>query len=275
MERLTATLNALLALLIIVGIVLGPLGFESVHFHMNRNSIVQYEGSEVAMLVVAIGLFISAWLWLSNVQTAAAISLGLALFVIYTMVTVVMGQEYQQFPEGNAEKFFLLYAAITALAGIVVLLGVNALQGSTLNVSSRWMSITKWTLGVQAGLFALMWLAQITNVYRNGFSTELGETRLLFWLVKYLDLGYVIPAAFLTLALLHHHQPLASTLVLAVAGFTTVMLVTIAAMTISSWLQDEPEGVLVLAAGMLVLAIPSALVWWQWANAAHTNQVLK
>ena len=186
-----------------------------------------------------------------------------------------MGQEYQQFPEGNAEKFFLLYAAITALAGIVVLLGVNALQGSTLNVSSRWMSITKWTLGVQAGLFALMWLAQITNVYRNGFSTELGETRLLFWLVKYLDLGFVIPAAFLTIALLHHHQPLAGTLVLAVAGFTTVMLVTIAAMTISSWLQDEPEGVLVLAAGMLVLAIPSALVWWQWANAAHTNQVLK
>jgi hypothetical protein len=133
------------------------------------------------------------------------------------------------------------------------------------------MTVTKWTLGVQAGLFALMWLAQISNVYRNCFSTDLGETRLLFWLVKYLDLGFVIPAAFITIALLHFGQPLAGTLVIGVAGFVTVMLMTIAAMTISSWVQDQPEGVLALAAGMLVLAIPSALVWWQWVAAARRD----
>ncbi len=271
MERLSAAITALLALITVIGIVLGPLGLGTVQFHMNRNSIVQYQGSEVAMLLVAIGLFISAWLWLSETRLAAAISLGLALFVIYTMVTVVMGQEYQQFPDGNAEKFFLLYAAITGLASVLVLLGVNALVGSTLQVSSRWLTATKWTLGVQAGLFALMWLAQISNVYRNGFSTELGETRLLFWLVKYLDLSFVIPAAFITIALLHFGQPLAGTLVLGVAGFVTVMLMTIAAMTISSWMQDQPEGVLALAAGMLVLAIPSALVWWQWVAAARRD----
>ena len=271
MERFSAAISALLALIIIVGVVLGPLGLGTVQFHMNRNSIVQYQGSEVGVLLVTIGLFISAWLWRSNSHLAAAIALGLALFMIYTMVTVVMGQEYQQFPEGNAEKFFLLYAAITALSAVLALLGLNALFDSSLQVGPRWMTVTKWTLGVQAGLFAMLWLGQITNVYRNGFTTELAETRLLFWLVKYLDLGFMIPATFLTVVLLHYHQPLAGILVLGLSGFITAMLVTIAAMTISSWLHNEPEGVLLLAAGMLVLAIPSALVWWQWANSARTS----
>lgn len=271
MERTAATLSAITAVVIIIGIVLGPLGLTAVRFHMNRSSIVQYQGSEVAMLLVAIGLLIAAWLWPSSPRLGAAITVGLALFVIYTMVTVVMGQEYQQFPDGNAEKFFLMYALITSLAGVLVLLSANTLLGSKLQVSLGWMTITKWTLGIQAGVFVILWLGQITNIYRNGFSTELGETRLLFWLVKYLDLGFVIPAAFITIALLHYHQPLAGLLVLAVTGFTTVMLATIAAMTISSWIQNEPEGVLALAAGMLVLAVPSAAVWWHWANTVRSS----
>ena len=266
MERISAITSALLGLLVLIGIVLGPLMLDRVQFHMNRNSIVQYQGSEVIMLVVAISLFIASWMWSTGDRLAAMISPGLALFVIYTMVTVVMGQEFEQFPTGNAERFFLLYAAITALAVVLVLLSLSATTGLMLQVNSRWMLVTKWALGITAGLFALLWLAQISNVYRNGLTSELAETRLLFWLVKYLDLGFLIPATFTTLVLLHYRQPLASMLVVSLSGFIAVMLVTIAAMTISSWIQNEPEGVLLLAVGMMVLAIPMTLVWWQWAR---------
>ena len=271
MERTAAILSLLTALAVLVAVLLGPLGLGVVRFHMNRSSIVQYQGSEVAMLLVAIGLLVSAWLWLSNIRLAASVSLGLSLFVIYTMLTVILAQEYQQFPDANFENFFLLYAAITGLATVLMLLGVNALHGSTLHTTARWTTITKWTLGVQAGLFAFMWLAQIANIYRSGFTTELAETRLLFWLVKYLDLGFAIPAAFITIVLVQYRQPIAGMLVLSVSGFITIMLVAIAAMTISSWVQNEPEGVLILAAGMLVLALPSALVWWHWATIARTG----
>lgn len=271
MERLATGILVLLAISIIVGVVLGPLGFGTVQFHMNRSSIVQYQGSEVAMLGVAFGLLISAWVSRSNRDLAASISLGLALFVIYTMVTVLMSQEYEQFPTGNVEKFFLMYTAITGLATVAIVLGLNTLLAKMPVLSPGWMTLTKWTIGIQAGLFALMWIAQIANVYRNGLTSDLEETRLLFWLVKYLDLGFVIPAAFITIALLHYREPIAGILVLSVTGFITVMLIAIAAMTISSWIQNEPEGVLILAAGMLVLALPSAMVWWQWANAVNTE----
>lgn len=269
MERLSAITSALLGLLVLIGIVLGPLVLDRVQFHMNRNSIVQYQGSEVVMLVVTLGLFVAAWMWNTDNRLAAVISPGLALFVIYTMVTVVMGQEYEQFPEGNAEKFFLLYAAITALAVVLVLLSLNATMEMTLHVSSRWISVTKWTLGLAAGLFALLWLAQIAAIYRDGLTAELAETRLLFWLVKYLDLGFLIPATFITIALLHYGQPLASMLVVSLSGFIVLMLVAIASMTISSRIHNEPEGVLLLAVGMVVLAIPVALVWWQWARSVR------
>lgn len=268
MERTSAAVSALSALVIIVAIVLGPLGLNTVQFHMNRNAIVQYQGSEVVMLAVAIGLFIAAWLWLSVPRVAASISLGLALFVVYTMITVVMGQEYERFPDGNTEKFFLLYAVATGLASVLVILSFNTLLATKLDMSSGWTTVTKWTLGMQGGIFALMWLGQIMNIYRTGMSPEVEETRLLFWLVKYLDLGFAIPAALTAVALLHFRQPLAGMLVTGVSGFITVMLVAIVAMMVSLWLHDESGGSLVVAASLTLLAIPSALVCWQWVRMA-------
>lgn len=269
MERLSAGIGALLAVVIVAAVVLGPLVSNAVHFHMNRNAIVQYQGSEVVMMVIAIGLLVSAWLWRSNATLAASIALGLALFVIYTMVTVVMGQEFEQFPTGNAEKYFLLYIGITSLASVLTVLAIHSLLGARLDVSPRWITITTWTFGIEAGLFALMWIGQILGIYLNGMSSEIEETRLLFWLVKYLDLGFMIPVIFIALVLLHQHQPLGTVLVVGLAGFVSVMLVAIAAMTIALKVQGESGGSLVLAAGMVVLAIPSALVWWQWINAAN------
>lgn len=268
MERLSAGISGVLSLGIIVAVVLGPLVSNTVRFHMNRNAIVQYQGSEVVMLAVAAGLLLAAWLWRSNSPLAASLALGLALFVIYTMVTVLMGQEFEQFPDGNAEKFFLLYIGITSLASMLAVLAINRLIGSPLDVNPRWTTITTWVLGVEAALFALLWIGQILGTYRNGMTSEVEETRLLFWLVKYLDLGFMIPVIFIALVLLHQQQPLGPVLVVGLAGFVTVMLVAIAAMTIALNVQGESGGSLPLAVGMVVLAIPSALVWWQWVNAA-------
>jgi hypothetical protein len=237
---------------------------------MNRNALVQYQGSEVVMLAVAVGFLVAAWLWCSNTHLAASISPGLALFVIYTIVTVVMGQEFEQFPDGNAEKFFLLYIGMTSLASVLAVPGINSLLGTRLEASPRWTTITTWTLGFQAGLFTLIWIGQILGTYRNGMSSEVEETRLLFWLVKYLDLGFITLVVFIAPMLLHQHQPLGSVLVVGLAGFVSVMLVAIAAMTIALNVQGESGGSLAPAARMLVLAIPSALVWLRSANAALT-----
>ncbi len=269
MERISTGISAVLALGIVVAVVLGPLVLNTVRFNMNRNAIVQYQGSEVVMLAVAAGLLLAAWLWRSNAQLAASLALGLALFVIYTMVTVIMGEEFQQFPEGNAEKFFLLYIGITSLASVLAVLATSALAGVRLEPGPRWTTITTWVLGIQAGLFGLMWIGQILGIYRNGMSGEIEEARLLFWLVKYLDLGFMIPIIFIALVLLHQHQPLGSVLVIGLAGFVSVMLVAIAAMTIALNVQGESGGSLALAIGMVMLAIPSALVWWQWLQLAE------
>lgn len=271
MERTAATLSIFLALGVIVAAILGPLGFGVIRFHMNHNAIVQYQGSEVVMLAVALGHLIAARLWWQASPVAPALTIGLALFAIYTFVTVVMPQEYAQFPDGNVERYMLLYFGITALGSALIVLSLNALLRQEISVSQSWRTGTQWVLGVQAGLFLLLWTGQILGLYRSGMTTEVEETRLLFWMVKYLDLGFLIPVAFITIVLLQYHQPLAGMLVLGLSGFITVMLVAISAMTISSFLQNEPEGVLPLAAGMLVLALPSALVWWQWTTAAHTK----
>lgn len=267
MERLAAVMSVVTAIGIAAAAVLGPLGIGIIRFHMNRNAIVQYKGSEVVMLAAVAGLLMGGWLWLTNAGLAAALSTGLALFVIYTFVTVVMPQEYALYPDGNVERLMLLYFAITALASVLLVLGVNTLVPLSAHVSDGWRTATQWILSIEAILFALMWLSRIAKVYRNGLTDADKEIRGLFWLVKYLDLGFAIPLALLAVVLVRYQQPMATTLVLAIAGFLTCMLVPLAGMAVSLWIHDEAGGSLLLAGIMTGLAVASGLVWFTWARA--------
>ncbi|MCO5226084.1 MAG: hypothetical protein M9953_12170 [Thermomicrobiales bacterium] len=264
MERLSAWICVLTAVGIFVAAAFGPLGIDLVRFHMCHNAIVQYKGGDVVMIAVGVGLLGSGWLWWIWSGMAAAITSGLALFVIYTFVTVVLPQEYSRYPEGNVAKYMLLYFGITALATTLVGLSLNALMTVRPMVTTSWRIGTQWVLGVQAGLFLLMWLAQVVRASVNGLDGDAAEMPALFWLIRYLDLAFVIPLSFLTIVLLWNRQPLAGMLVPAIVGFTTCMLVAIAAMSLSLWLQHETGGSIPLAVMMCVLAIPSAVVWWKW-----------
>lgn len=267
MERLSAWICVLTAVGILVAAAIGPLGFDLVRFHMSHNAIVQYKGGDVVMITVGVGLLGCGWLWWIRSGMAAAITSGLALFVIYTFATVVLPQEYGLFPEGNVAKYMLLYFGITALGTLLVGLSMNALIAVRPIVSTGWRNGTQWVLGVQAGLFLLMWLVQVIRASMSGLDDSAAEMPALFWLIRYLDLAFVIPFSFLTIALLWSHQPLASMLVPAIVGFTTCMLVAIAAMSLSLHLHNEAGGSIPLAVMMCVLAIPSAVIWWKWVQA--------
>lgn len=267
MERLSALLCLLIGVGIFVAAVLGPLGLGLVHFHMSRNAIVQYQGGDVVMIAIGVGLLGCCWMWWQQAARVHAITLGLSLFVIYTFVTVVLPQDYIRYPEGNVKTFMLLYFAITAGATMLSALSINSLMGRDLLVSPHWIRGTQWVMGVQAGSFLLMWLSQVIRAASRELPSDAADMPLLFWLIRYLDLGFVIPLTFLAVTMLRSQQPLAPILVLAVVGFTTCMLIAIAAMSFNQWRLDQAGGSMVLTVAMLILAIPSAAVWWHWVNA--------
>lgn len=266
MDRSAAVLSAILSVGVIVAAVLGPLGLEIIRFHLNRNAIVQYEGNEVVMILVATALGFAAWRWWEHDALAPALSIGLALFVLYTMVTVVTPQEYEQYPDGNVEKAFLMYFALSALASVLIVLSINRILGLDAPVTGRLRTATQWVMGVEAGIFFLLWISRIVAVYRNGMTDLEKESRALFWLVKYLDLGIAIPIAAITIALLWNHEALGTALVLGFEGFSFVMLLAIAAMSLALVVRNESGGSVVLAIVMMLLAIAPAIIWWKWVE---------
>lgn len=267
MERLSALLCLLISVGIFIAAILGPLGLELVHFHMSRNAIVQYQGGDVVTVAIGFALLGCGWLWWQESMQVPAITLGLSLFVIYTFVTVVLPQDYTLYPDGNVKRFMLLYFAITACATMLSALSINSLIGRSPVLSPNWIRVSQWVIGIQAGLFLLMWLSQVMRAANNDLPTDAADMPNLFWLIRYLDLGFVIPLAFMAVIMLRSQQPLAAILVLAVTGFTTCMLIAIAAMSINQWRTDQPGGSIALAIAMVVLALPSAIVWWQWVKA--------
>lgn len=270
MERFAAMICVLTAVGIVAAAAIGPLGLGIVRFHMSHNAIVQYQGGDVVMILVGIGLLGCGWLFWCHAVAGPPIALGLALFVIYTFMTVVLPQEYSLHPDGNVASYMPLYFGITALATIATALSMNALLSARPHISPGWQKGTQWVIGVQASVFLLMWLSQIIQAGRDGLKGDAAEMPLLFWLIRYLDLGFVIPLSFLTIALLGNRQPLANMLVPAIVGFTTCMLIAIGAMSLGLWLQHESGGSVGLTIAMWAMAAPSAMVWWAWVKAYAT-----
>jgi len=255
-------LSCVLGLLLVVAGVLGPVGTGLIRFHMSDDALVQYVGGELVTLALALVLLVCAPFWLSGRRWAPALTAGASAYVIYTFVTVVMGQEYGSYP-GNAESAFLLYSAITACA--VLLLLASARVSSALGPLPDPPHRAATVLLVGAGvLFALVWLAQLAGFYRSGPSDEYLTATALFWVIKYLDLGIVIPLLVVTGFAQRHPTPVTDSAALTALGFMTWLLAAIVLMAAEMVRQNAAGASWVIVVVFAVLLVPTAAVWLRW-----------
>ncbi len=260
--RAAAVCSGLLGALLVIAAALGPLMSGIVRFHLSEDALIQYVGGEIVTLVLAVVLLVAVPAWWTGAPWAAAVSAGGCAYVVYTMATVVAGQDYDRYP-GNAEKAFLLYAAITATAVVLLVLAARLLvesggRGAVPRQATAWLLLG---LGI---VFALIWIGQAVGHYRQGPSQEYESATALFWLVKYLDLGVVIPL----LVMIGIGQRVGSSVVDAAAvaalGFMAWMLAALVAMAVEMVRRGAPGGSWVLVGAFLVLLAPTALVLSRW-----------
>jgi hypothetical protein len=246
---------------IAIAAVLGPLVTGVIRFRTSANAENQFIGGEVVSLAVVAPVLVAAGvLWLRGSRSAPALAVGPALYAVYTYVTAVLGQEYGRYP-GNVEKYFLLYAALVAGGAAVAAMAGAALVGMDLPPvpdGLRWFSAGMLLL--IGAFFALAWLAQIRLVYAGEPPSEYEEGPALFWLIKLLDLGFLIPALVATgIGLLRRH-PLATPAAYAMTTFVTCMALAIAGMAVAMEVKGDPASSPVMLAFVLPLAVVSAVV---------------
>jgi hypothetical protein len=240
---------------IAIGAVLGPLALGIIRFRTSENAENQFIGGEVVSLgLVAPALVVAGVLWLRQRRLAPALAFGPALYAVYTYVTAIVGQEYARYP-GNVETFFPLYALLVAGGAAMAAIAGAELAGSDAPMPpDRLRRIAAGLFLAIGAFFALAWAAQIRLVYIGQPPVEYQEGPTLFWIIKLLDLGFLIPALIATGSGLIRRHPIAVKAAYGLAPFGTCMASAVAGMAIAMEIRGDPTSNPV----MLLFVIPVA-----------------
>jgi len=223
--------------------VLGPLGLEAIEFRLSDHLVNQFIGGEVVSLaIVAPAALASGVLWLHGHRLAPALALGPAMYAVYTHTTVIVGQEYGRYA-GNVERFFPLYAALVAGGVAIATRAWSQLAASDVPMPSD--RLRKALAGIFlaiGGLVGLAWAQQIRLVMTGDPSADYQEGPTLFWVIKLLDVGFLIPLLLATGVGLLRRRPVAVRAAYGLAPFVTCLAASIAGMAIAMEATGDPSS---------------------------------
>lgn len=251
-----------LGLLLAINATIGPLLLGVVRFHVSAGAEAQLIGGEVVSLFVVAPLSVVAGiLWTRGNALAPVLALGPALYSLYMNVQYIVGPQYNRYP-GNNEYLFPLYLALIILAWTIAIRAWRQLTASSLPPLSPAM---QRTLGgvmlVPNVMFAFAWLASIAGVLTGPDSSaawqEYEKDQTLFWLVRMMDLGFVIPTSLVIASGLLRRAVWATRLTYAFIAFQTLMVAAVAGMAIMMAARSDPStsAVLLLTSCLLTFSL--------------------
>lgn len=187
-----------LGALIFLYVVLGPLVLGAIRFRTSTSGLDQIRGGDLAALVVVVPacLAVGRLAWRGH-PAAPVLALAPAIFAMYTYSQLILGNEFLRRP-GNVERYFPLLLAVFVLAAAVALHAWSGARASRLPAGSRALERGSGVLLLVIAAFVAvgLHLPTLVDALRDQPSgAAYLDTPNLFWLVKFYDLGLVVPAA--------------------------------------------------------------------------------
>jgi len=255
--RTNRVLGVSLGGLIIVYAVLGPLVLDVIHFRTTASGLNQVRGGDLAALVVVapVCMAVGRLAWRGH-PAAPVLALAPGMFAMYMYSQLILGNEYLHLP-GNVERFFPLLLAMFVLAAAIVLHCWGLTQPEGLPVSSRRLERGSGILLVVIAAFVVVGihLPGLVDALRDHPS---GEAYLAmpttFWVVKFYDLGLVVPAALTVGVGLLRRRQWARKPAYAILGGYILLGWSVAGMAWRMLLNGDPDASLVQGIVMTGLA---------------------
>lgn len=260
-RALVSVLCIILAALVATSVVLGPLMTGSIVQRTSSDAIDQFRGSEIVSLLVVVPILLLASLFFQRSHPIAPhLALAGALFCVYTYVTVITGQEYSHI-SGNVERAFPLYVGMIALGTTISVIAWRAIHATAaVSAPHQTGSRMSWGLIALGAIVSLLWAAQIWQVYWGTPDSAYAESPALFWTIKLLDYGFVIPIAFMLAEGLRHNRPYAFEAGTAFLSFFTILAMGILAMGVSTTLARFSVAQVPLVTVLAIVVIALAFV---------------
>lgn len=265
----------LLAGALAANVLLGPLGFGLIQWHVSANGLNQTYGADGASLLLVVpAALAAAWLWQQHRRLASPLALGVGLATLYYAIAEVLGADYVRYP-GNNERFFLLFLSLIILSWITAARAWSALDDSP-PAPSRWL---RRALGVVmllgGGLIGLAWTAQLVPIALTGnLGPDYLDSPSAFWTIRIVDLGFIVPMTLWTGVGLWNATRSAVKTAYALASFLTLQSAAVLAMgVVMLWRHDptaSPGLVYALAPITLALAGLTVVLLRSYATGPHS-----
>ncbi len=236
--------------------VLGPLALRVIRFHNSASAVNQLIGGEIVSLIVVAPLSVAAGiLWMCGRRIAPALALAPSLYALYTYTTEIFGAEYGRYP-GNNERFLPLHLGMMALGVSIAVNAWSALDEGQLPMPRRPLRLTAAAaLFVPSALFALMWIQQLAAFVGRERSQAYLEDPRLWWLIKALDFGLLIPAALGASIALLRERPVGVKAAYGLTGFLACLVGSVGGMGVVMLSKNDPSA----SPAMPVIALTIAL----------------
>jgi hypothetical protein len=222
---------------------LGPLVFGIIEYPVSVAAANQIRGGDVAGLLLAAPLcWYSAWLIARGRTAGATLALGPAFYAMYVSTQLAVGGDPSRY-DGNTHLFFPLFVAVFVLAGTVAMASVRVVMPIA-EVGPR----VRWAFGWFA-LFVATFLA--VGLHLPGLvdswapepsGTELASDPVVFWLVKFMDLGIVVPLLVAVGIGMLRRKPRAEAARFAASGWVALLGASVAGMAIVMEMTDDPAA---------------------------------
>jgi hypothetical protein len=235
--------------------ILGPLVLGIIRLRESASMETQLLGGEIASLFLAAPIaFAAGLLWWRGNRLAPALGIGPAGFALYTYVQFILIPDYSRYP-GNNERFFPLYLMLVMGSGWLVWRSWHELwAGRIAQIAPSVARLYGAVLVALNGAFGFAWVASIASVIFGGPTLEYQEHPTGFWLVRLMDLGFVIPFSLVTGTGLLRRSPWATRSAYALAGPQALLACAVSGMAIRMWMRNDPA----ISPTLLVISTVSA-----------------
>ncbi len=224
---------------------LGPLAADVIRYHASEGAVNQIIGGDVAglLLVAPVSALAGILVWRGK-RAGLVLALGPSVYALYMYSQLALGGDFFRYP-GNSERFFLLYVGLFVLAGAVAVGAWGMIDSDRLPVTRPWLDRTLgiFLLVVAAFLMVGLHLPGLVDAWADQpASTEYLADPVVFWLVKFMDLGIVVPGLVVTGVGILTARPWIAKLEYAAVGWAALLGSSVAGMAIVMQITGDPAA---------------------------------
>lgn len=262
---------------------LGPLVSGVIEYHASEGAVNQIVGGDVAGLVlVAPVSLLAGWLAWRRHPFGPVLALGPATYALYMYSQLALGGDIDRYP-GNSERFFLLYLGLFIIAGGIAIRSWHAIATRRIpSPSQRVARAFGWFSSIVAVFLTIgLHLPGLVDAWSaNPTSTEYLADPVVFWLVKFMDLGLVVPALLAVGVGVLRQGAWAVRAAYAAVGWTALLGSSVAGMAIVMQVKGDPGasigntaafGLFAIIALAIAVAMYRPLFSPAWDNPAESD----